>query len=92
MTIADNSLTGENGVASIFGPGNSFNEYLLTLAGVGMFERLSIASQLKRKITLLSHTLRNKYTNSNYWAMAAGDTIIPRIIANLSTANMIPNS
>lgn len=92
MTIADNSLLGENGVSSIFGPGNSFNEYLLTLAGVGMFERLSIASQIKRKITLLSHTLRNKYTNSNYWAMTAGDTLMPRLIANLSSANMIPTS
>ena len=95
MTITDNTIVGDiidKGLSSIYGPGNSFNEYLLTLAGVGMFERLSIASQIKRKITLLSHTLRNKYTNSNYWAMAAGDTIIPRIIANLSTANMIPNS
>lgn len=95
MTITDNTLIGDvidKGLSSIYGPGNSFNEYLLTLAGVGMFERLSIASQIKRKITLLSHTLRNKYTNSNYWAMAAGDSVIPRLIANLSTANMIPNS
>ena len=95
MTITDNTIISDivdKGLSSIYGPGNSFNEYLLTLAGVGMFERLSVASQIKRKITLLSHTLRNKYTNSNYWAMAAGDTIIPRIIANLSAANMIPNS
>ena len=95
MTITDNSVIGDiidQGLSSIYGPGNSFNEYLLTLAGVGMFERLSIASQINRKITLLSHTLRNKYTNSNYWAMAAGNSMIAVAIANLSAANMIPNS
>ena len=95
MAITDNSpLTDVISAAtgSIYGVSSSFSEYLLTLSGIGMFERLSISSQIKRRITLLSHTIRNKYTNANYWSMSVGDTLGPRLIANLSSANMIPTN
>jgi hypothetical protein len=73
------------------GGGNSFNEYLLTLAGVGVFERMSMWENMKRRVKYAAHKVRQQYTNSNYWSMEAGNLGISRLVANLSPSNMIPN-
>lgn len=77
-------------IKNLWTPPNSFNEYLLTLAGTGLFERISLVSQMRRKIQFTAHELRHTYTNSNYWGMQIGDLSVSRVIANLHTQNMLP--
>lgn len=56
------------GLKNILGSDNAFNEYILTLAGVGLFDRISTISRFVRNIQYDAHMLRNKYFNPIYWA------------------------
>lgn len=71
---------------------SSFDEYLNTLAGVGLFERLSGLNQLRRSTELAMHTLRNKYFNPNYWASDLGGSGIAQAIGQIFMDNKIPRN
>lgn len=65
---------------NIFANNNSFNEYMLTLAGAGLFERISAMSRIRRKTQLLSHKLRNRITNPMYHASWISDTAVVQTV------------
>lgn len=75
-----------NTFAEIFNNDSSFNEYLRTLSGVGLFERVSEFSKFKRTLQYTAHRLRNKIFNPAYasfrtsqWNVFQGiAAIIPR--------------
>lgn len=52
----------------ILGGDSAFNEYILTLAGVGLFERVSIISRIQRGVAYTAHIIRNRYLNPMYWS------------------------
>ena len=52
----------------IFGGDSAFHEYILTLAGVGLFERISIISRIQRGVAYTAHIIRNRYLNPMYWS------------------------
>lgn len=61
-------------IPNLFGTPSSFDEYLLTLAGVGLFERTSRLASVRRNLQLFFHRWRNTYTNPVYWAHWIGDS------------------
>ena len=75
-----------NTFAEIFNNDSSFNEYLRTLSGVGLFERVSEFSKFKRALQYTAHRLRNKVFNPAYASFRASQwnvfqgiaAIIPR--------------
>ena len=52
----------------LLGLDNAFNEYMLTLAGVGLFERISQLKKVVRGMGYIAHSLRNRYFNPLYWS------------------------
>ena len=52
----------------IMGADSAFNEYLLTLSAVGLFERISQIHKLVRGIHYVAHKLRNRYFNPAFWS------------------------
>jgi hypothetical protein len=52
----------------LLGLDNAFNEYMLTLAGVGLFERISQLKKIVRGMGYIAHSLRNRYFNPLYWS------------------------
>lgn len=62
MTIYD-KVFGE-----ILGNDTAFNEYLLTLSGVGLFERISQIQKVLRGAMYTAHAIRGRYFNPVYWS------------------------
>ena len=86
MAMADKTL--EN----IFGTNNSFNEYMLTLAGTGLFERVSRFAQLRRKVQLSSHKIRNQIVNPMFWASSIADSWPATAIASCVPWNKVSHN
>lgn len=63
LAIDDRILT-----HTVFGNDSSFQEYLLTLSGVGLFERISTMGRLQRNLQYKAHAIRNTYFNPAFWA------------------------
>ena len=62
MTMTDGIFT------SIIAQDSAFKEYMLTLSGVGLWERLSTWKRWQRNITYIARNLRNVIGNPNYWS------------------------
>ena len=67
MSIATDTLQ------NVLAANSSFSEYLLTLSGTGLFERISKGAQIRRKTQLMAHMIRNQITNVNYWCNKVAD-------------------
>ena len=52
----------------IMGTDSAFNEYLLTLSAVGLFERISQIHKMIRGVQYAAHKLRNRYFNPAFWS------------------------
>ena len=76
LSIKDESLF------DMLGSNSNFNEYMLTLAGVGMWERISFLSKMQRKMQLFFHTIRNRYTNANFWSSFLSETSVVHVVAS----------
>jgi hypothetical protein len=63
LAIDDRILT-----HTVCGNDSSFQEYLLTLSGVGLFERISTMGRLQRNLQYKAHAIRNTYFNPAFWA------------------------
>lgn len=68
----------------IFGQNSSFQEYLLTLSGLGLNERLIWTRQVMRKLETSLRILRTTYANPLFWATSIGNASIPRLIGAIS--------
>lgn len=76
----------------IFGANTSFKEYLLTLSGVGLQERISRFSNIKRNIQLTILNLRNRYFNPMFWSSAISDTNLATAIGTLMPYDLTPRN
>lgn len=71
---------------SLFTNDSTFNEYLRTLSGVGLFERISMFSRFRRNLQYAAQRAKNKIFNPSYysysvsqWNIVAGVTqLYPR--------------
>ena len=72
----------EKHIADMFGMDSAFNEYMLTLAGVGLFERISQIQKIIRGMEYTAHTLRNKYFNPLYWTHAVSQNTLVQFVAS----------
>ena len=79
----------DSSIQNILGSNNTFNEYMLTLAGTGLFERISRWEQIRRRIQLSCHKLRNQVANPMYWANKIADSAPAQFVAALGPWNKI---
>ena len=77
MTMADGIFT------SIIAQDSAFKEYMLTLSGVGLWERLSTWHRWQRNITYIARNLRNVIGNPNYWSHSISQWHIVQTVAGV---------
>lgn len=77
MALADKGAE----LFKIFGSNSAFQEYLLTLSGLGLNERLVWTEKFFRKLNTSLRILRSTYANPLYWATNIGQSTVPRLIA-----------
>ena len=65
----------------IFETDNAFREYMMTLSGLGLFERISMFSRIRRNIQFAAHRLRNQLFNSAFWTNQAAEFAPVRIVS-----------
>lgn len=73
-----------NLVDDIFGENSSFQEYLMTLSGLGLAERLLWAEQLKKRINTIFYIAKSTIANPLFWGSAVGDTTPGKLIGVFS--------
>ena len=76
MMIYDKPFT------DLMGIDNAFNEYMLTLAGVGLFERISQVRKIVRGMGYAAHSLRNRYFNPLYWSHNVSQYTLVQFVAS----------
>ena len=86
------ALRGTGLFDKIMGDDSTFTEYINTLAGVGLAERVNSVLQAQRNVQLRAHNLRNKYFNPNYWANGSGESAIGQFVGLFINQNTIPRS
>ena len=77
MTMTDGIFT------SIIAQDSAFKEYMLTLSGVGLWERLSTWHRWQRNITYIARNLRNVIGNPNYWSHSISQWQIVQTVAGV---------
>ena len=65
----------------IFETDNAFREYMMTLSGLGLFERISMFSRIRRNIQFAAHRLRNQLFNSAFWTNQAAEFAPVRVVS-----------
>lgn len=69
---------------AIFGQNSSFQEYLLTLSGIGLAERTQFYHRLNRNLGIAWNMLRSTYLSRYYWASMIGSTDVSRLVGAIT--------
>lgn len=86
MDVGD-SLNPLNLIMNIFAENTTFKEYLMTLSGMGLTERLLMMNNLKRRLSTTFYTLKSRFT-PEYLGFATGDSALGRIIGVFANSNL----
>lgn len=73
-----------------FGGNGNFQEYLLTLSGMGLAERVTMLPQLKRKAKMLLQTLIDFRLNPFHWDSVLGNSFPVRLLSAIIPITRIP--
>lgn len=75
----------------LFSSTNTFDEYLLTLAGAGMWERVSRWEGIKRKMQITAHKIRNTVSNPMYHASWISENTLLQFVTSFFPSTRIPS-
>lgn len=81
MAMLDSTFSITGLKNSIFGTNSTFQEYLMTLSGLGLSERLIWSRQLARQWAAMWHIKRGTLFNPNYWGQVIGNSGIGRFLS-----------
>ncbi len=77
----------------IFGNNTSFQEYLLTLSGMGLNERLLYLNNIVRRLYTINAMMKTTWGNpSLYFGTEMGNTVAGRIYGAVTSISTMPNS
>lgn len=79
-------------LSAIFSQNSTFQEYLMTLGGLGLAERVLFLKNISRRFDQFLTTMRNTYTNPLYWSNRIGDSSVIRMIGNFMPFDAIPRN
>ena len=71
---------------------SNFDEYIYTLAGLGMWERISYWESFKRHWAYKVHTIGNRLTNPAWYGLKLGDTKLAKLVGVAFSNCYISNS
>ena len=76
----------------IFATDSTFNQYLNTLSGMGLFDQISAFSRIKRNLAYTAHRLRNKIFNPAYWSYSISQWNVVQSVAAVLPITTIPKN
>ena len=76
----------------IFATDSTFNQYLNTLSGMGLFDQISAFSRIKRNLAYTAHRLRNKIFNPAYWSYSISQWNVVQGVAAVLPVTTIPKN
>lgn len=76
----------------IFATDSTFNQYLNTLSGMGLFDQISAFSRIKRNLAYTAHRLRNKIFNPAYWSYSISQWNVVQGVAAVLPVTAIPKN
>ena len=76
----------------IFATDSTFNQYLNTLSGMGLFDQISAFSRIKRSLAYTAHRLRNKIFNPAYWSYSISQWNVVQGVAAVLPITAIPKN
>jgi hypothetical protein len=76
----------------IFATDSTFNQYLNTLSGMGLFDQISAFSRIKRNLAYTAHRLRNKIFNPAYWSYSISQWNVVQGVAAVLPVTSIPKN
>ena len=79
-----------NMITNIFAENTNFQEYIMTLSGMGLSERLLLSNHLKRRFTVMMKQIRSKFT-IEHAGTTFGNMEFGRIIGAISPYSSLPN-
>ena len=77
-------------IRQLFAENSNFQEYLLTLSGMGLAERLIVSNHIKRRLTTIFKQIKSS-TSVNYGGFAFANSPIGRIIGAFSPYTRFPD-
>jgi len=79
-------------IKEVFGANSSFQEYLLTLSGMGLADRLSWLRNLRRKAQYLLAQVQSSKLSPFYWGSVFGNSLPARMISTFIPTTKIPSN
>lgn len=76
----------------LFPANDNFKEFMLTLSGTGLQERVSRVAQYRRHAQYAAHMFRNRILNPMYHTSWIRDTLLGTIVSNFLPMNLTPKN
>jgi len=80
-----------DGIPDIFGANSSFQEYMATLSGIGLKERMSFFINIRKKAEYILKLQSATKLSPFYWGMVAGDSLPGRLISRFIPSRLNTN-
>lgn len=77
---------------NIFAAGTPFQEYIMTLSGMGLAERISFYANMKRRAKLLLEAFTSTKLNPEFWGIEVGATTPMRMVSMVIPGTRIPTN
>ena len=90
MDVGADLLSPLKAIRQLFAENSNFQEYLLTLSGMGLAERLIVTNHIKRRLTTVFRQIKSSIS-VNYGGFAFADSKIGRIIGAFSPYTRFPD-
>lgn len=91
LSFADRGSTFD-AFTQIFSANTNYQEYLMTLSGMGLAERITWFYQLRNKANYLLGQIAEQKLNGFYWGSVLGNTIPARAISVFMPATKLPQN
>ena len=79
-------------IKEVFAANTTFQEYLMTLSGMGLADRITLFRNLRRKANYLLGQIQTSKLSKFYWGATFGNTMPARFITRFMPSTRIPNS
>ena len=90
LAITDSGATAA--LQQMFASNSNFQEYLMTLSGMGLNDRLDWLRNLRRKAQYLVTQVRTRKFSPFYWGAGFGNTLPARFISVFVPSTKVPNN
>lgn len=76
----------------VFSQNSSFNEYLLTLSGIGLAERILFMQNITRRLKIAFSSFRNTIGNPYWWGGMIGDSALGQAVGAIVPMDALPRN